>query len=97
MSFWAVVLAHLAERSLPISEVPGSNPVIGNILSCTYFLSTVEKTEKRKKARDGQSYKTNSVLNGSSMQRVLNNFVMWNITVWLTSCLTGYDPAGLLY
>ena len=27
---WAVVVAQLAERSLPIPEDPGSNPVIGN-------------------------------------------------------------------
>ena len=29
---WAVVVAQLVERSLPIPEVPGSNPVIGNII-----------------------------------------------------------------
>ena len=27
---WAVVVAQLAERLLPIPEDPGSNPVIGN-------------------------------------------------------------------
>ena len=29
---WAVVVAQLVERSLPNSEVRGSNPVIGKIL-----------------------------------------------------------------
>ena len=29
---WAVVVAQLEERSLPIPEVRGSNPVIGNLL-----------------------------------------------------------------
>ena len=28
---WAVVVAQLAEWSLPITEDPGSNPVIGNL------------------------------------------------------------------
>ena len=30
---WAVVVAQLVERLLPIPEVPGSNPVIGKNLS----------------------------------------------------------------
>ena len=30
-SCWAVVVAQLVERSLPIPEVRGSNPVIGKI------------------------------------------------------------------
>ena len=29
---WAVVVAQLVERSLPMPEVHGSNPVIGKIL-----------------------------------------------------------------
>ena len=31
-NYWAVVVAQLVERSLPIPEVRGSNPVIGKIL-----------------------------------------------------------------
>ena len=30
VDYWAVVVAQLAEQSLPIPEDPGSNPVIGN-------------------------------------------------------------------
>ena len=30
IKIWAVVVAQLAARSLPIPEDPGSNPVIGN-------------------------------------------------------------------
>ena len=32
ISWWAVVLAQLAEQSIPIPEVHSSNPVIGNFL-----------------------------------------------------------------
>ena len=40
---WEVVVAQLVERSLPIPDVPGSNPVIGKNLfkSNICFLSTV--------------------------------------------------------
>ena len=49
-SLWAVVVAQLVERSLPISEVCGSNPVIGKNLY-TYFehLFTVNCELKRRK------------------------------------------------
>ena len=43
-----MVVAQLVERSFPIQEVCGSNPVIGNV----YFehsLSTVLKRRKKKK------------------------------------------------
>ena len=30
VQFWAVVLAQLTARSLPIPEDPGLNPIIGN-------------------------------------------------------------------
>ena len=43
---WAVVVAQLVERSLPIPEVRSSNPVIGKNLLNIYFLSTVLKRRK---------------------------------------------------
>ena len=42
-------MAQLAERSLPIPEARGSNPVICKILSWTKSLLTVEKTKINKK------------------------------------------------
>ena len=46
---WAVVVAQLAERSLLIPEVCGSNPVIDNFFNAlTYLLLTVEKTKINK-------------------------------------------------
>ena len=47
---WAVVVAQLVERSLPIPEVRGSNPVIGNIYIehlFTCLVSTVLKIRKK--------------------------------------------------
>ena len=41
MSSVAVVVAQLAERSLPIPEVRGSNPDTGKFLKNIYLLSTV--------------------------------------------------------
>ena len=46
---WAVVVTQLVERLLPIPEVHGSNPVIGQIYIehlFTYLLSTVLKRRK---------------------------------------------------
>ena len=40
-------MAQLAERSLPISEDPGSNPAIGNFYS--RYLLIVEKTNIKEK------------------------------------------------
>ena len=39
ISTWEVVVAQLAERSLPTPEVHGSNPVIGKILNKTFVYS----------------------------------------------------------
>ena len=50
-SYWAVVVAQLVERSLPIPEVRGSNPVI------EYLLSTVLKDEKKKRPGMGHFIK----------------------------------------
>ena len=41
--YWAVAVAQLAERLLPIPEICGSNPVISKFLNC------VEKTKIKKK------------------------------------------------
>ena len=55
-------MAQLAERSLPIPEVRGSNPVIGEILCIpNMLLLTVEKT-KRKEAGNGPIVKKEIVL-----------------------------------
>ena len=42
---WAVVVAQLVERSLPLAEVCGSNPVIGKIY-IEHLLSTLLKRQK---------------------------------------------------
>ena len=46
---WALVVALLVERLLPISEVRGSNPVIGKILYWTFNVNSIEKTKIKKK------------------------------------------------
>ena len=56
---WAVVVAQLVERALPIPEVRGLNPVIGNNL-CLYWTFVycqlcIEKTKIRKK-RPGMAH-----------------------------------------
>ena len=47
----AISVAHLAERSLPMPEVHGSNSVIGKLLYWTFIclLSTVLKRQIKKK------------------------------------------------
>ena len=46
----AVVVAQLEERSLPIPEIRGSNPVIGyNIYYHLYLKNCIEKTKIKKK------------------------------------------------
>ena len=40
-------MAQLAERSLPIAEVRGSNPFIVKILKWTYLLLIVKKTKNK--------------------------------------------------
>ena len=45
---WAVVVAQLAEWSLPTPEVRNSNPVIGNFFLNQYFLLTVCRKDGRK-------------------------------------------------
>ena len=52
---WAVVVAQLVERSLPIPEVRGSNPVIGKNLYRTFTVNCIEKT-KIKKKRPGMAH-----------------------------------------
>ena len=54
MACRAVVVAQLAERSLPIPEVYCSNPVVGKKKQNHVFLLTVENTkEKQKDAVNG--------------------------------------------
>ena len=50
---WAVVVAQLVERLLPMPEVCGLNPVIGKLLyltfSCLPTVNYIEKTKIKKK------------------------------------------------
>ena len=50
-----VVVAQLVERSLPIPEGRGSNPVIGKILYQILTVNCIEKT-KLKKRRPGMAH-----------------------------------------
>ena len=52
---WAVVVAQLVERSLPIPEVRGSNPFISNNLNLTFTVNCIEKRKIRKK-RPGMAH-----------------------------------------
>ena len=50
----AVVVAQLVERSLPLPEVRGSNPVLGKNLYSTFTVNCIEKTKiKKKEAENG--------------------------------------------
>ena len=49
---WAVVVAQLVERWLPIREVCSSNPVIGKNLYQTLTVNCIEKTKIMKKGRE---------------------------------------------
>ena len=48
-------VAQLVERSLPIPEVRGSNPVIGKNLHSTFTVNCIEKTKSKKK-RPGMAH-----------------------------------------
>ena len=69
---WAVVVAQLVERSLPIPEVCGSNPVIGKNLfiywTFVYCQLCIEKT-KIKKKRQGMAH----FLKNMKRKHLLNN------------------------
>ena len=54
-----MVVAQLAERSLPIPEDPGSNPVFGNFYLNIYLLLTVYRKDENKEseAENGQFLK----------------------------------------
>ena len=59
---WAVVVAQLVERSLPIAEVRGLIPVISKILFilniCLLRTVYLKDENKEKEARDGPFFKT---------------------------------------
>ena len=44
-----MVVAQVVERSLPIPEVRGSNPVIGKNIQLTFTVNSIEKTKINKK------------------------------------------------
>ena len=48
---WAVVVAQLAEGSLPTPEVYGSNPDIGEILNRTFMYCQLYCIEKKNKIK----------------------------------------------
>ena len=55
--WWEVVVAQLVERSLPIPEVRGSNPVIGKNLYWTFvYCQLCIKKTKIKKKRPGMAH-----------------------------------------
>ena len=55
---WAVVVALLAERSLPSPENRRSNPVIGNTFNTCHLYFNIEKTKiNEKEAGNGPFYK----------------------------------------
>ena len=46
------MVAQLVERSIPIPEVRGSNPVIGKNLFWTFTVNCIEKTKMKKSGRE---------------------------------------------
>ena len=46
-------MAQLAERSLPLPEDPGLNPVIGKLLLNIYLLLTVSRKDENKEKEAG--------------------------------------------
>ena len=55
-----VVVAQLVERSLPIPEVHGSNPVIRKNLYRTFTVNCIEKTKIKKKTPKMSLFKITS-------------------------------------
>ena len=49
-------MAQLAERSLPLPEDPGLNPVIGKLLLNIYLLLTVSRKDENKEKRPGMAH-----------------------------------------
>ena len=52
----AVVVAQLAEWSLPIPEVRGSNPVIDKLLYCTFTINCIDKTKIHERGREWPNF-----------------------------------------
>ena len=67
-----MVVAQLVERSLPIPEVQGSNPVIGKNLNWTMFTVNCFKKTKIKKKRPGMAHLKN-ILQGK-----IEDFESWS-------------------
>ena len=64
-------VAQLVERSLPISEVRGSNPVIGKNLYRTFTVNCIEKTKiKKKEAGNGPLKKSLKIVAKESVSYV---------------------------
>ena len=78
----AVVVAQLAERSLPIPELRGLNPVIGKILFWIFAVSCIGKM-KIKKKRTGMAHflKVNHFRHTSS-EAVLVFISRWRSQLW---------------
>ena len=70
LAIWAMVVAQLVKRSLPTSEIRGSNPVIGKILSTKLFTNCIIEKTKIKKKRPGIFKKTRwRKLGGASLRQ----------------------------
>ena len=66
ISVQAVVVAQLAERSLPTQEIRGSSPDIGNELFRMHICQLISRKDenKEKEARNGPIFLTLSVQSG---------------------------------
>ena len=89
---WAVVVAQLVERSLPIPEVHGSNPVIGkNYLYSTFVSCQLCIENNEKEAGDGPFFFLKKVVQGYSKSSDLKTIpireklVVGSITITMTS------------
>ena len=79
----AVVVAQLVERSLPIPEVRGSNPVIGKIYwTFVYCQLCIEKTKnKEKRGRKWPIFKKNDFLQADVKLYIYNNTLNWPLVL----------------
>ena len=80
---WAVVVAQLVERSLPMPEVCGSNPVTGKYLYWTFTVNCIEKT-KIKKKRPGMAHlknlPTHYIESNWDVGKMNERFLLWCFT-----------------
>ena len=76
MDSWAVVVAQLVEQSLPISEVRGSNPVIGKILYYTFTVNCMVLTIIKKKT-PGMAHFSNKMDSWEQLWSNVSRLHLW--------------------